>query len=154
MNKKGMNQIILVIIFLILIVGAGIGGYFLGQHTMLNSLYPEPNEVFSISGKITSIDGNSLVVETSSLERYIPGQEFETKLITINTNQQTKIYKLNFSPENPTEFTETVLSFSDLAVGDAVGILSSENIKGKSQVTATEITLQLSASNITEEFPV
>jgi hypothetical protein len=148
MNKKGkLNQIIFITMFLILIVGAGISGYFLGQNAMLNSIYPEPNEVLTIFGQITSIDGNSLIIETSSFERYIPEQEQKLTKITVNTNEQTKISEQNFSPENPSELTETIISFSDLTVGDSVRVSSSENIKGKNQITATEIILQSSPIN-------
>ncbi|MCK9567944.1 hypothetical protein M0R72_03225 [Candidatus Pacearchaeota archaeon] len=138
-------------------IGAGIGGYFLGQNVMLNSIYPESNEVFSIFGQITSINGDSLVVETNSLQRYIiPGQEQKLTKITINTNEQTKILEQIFSLENSLESTETILSFSDLTVGDSVSVLSSENIKGKSQITATEIIFQsspINTENSVEEFP-
>jgi hypothetical protein len=154
MNKRGTNQIIFITISLILIAGAGIGGYFLGQNITLNSLYPEPKEIFSIYGQITSIDGNSLVVETNSLERNLPGQdEIKFSTITVIINDQTKIYESTFSLENPSEFSENILSFSDLSVGDFIGASSDENIKGKTQMIATEIILHISASNSVEEFP-
>ena len=99
-----MNKIILITIFLLLLIitGAVIGGYFLGQEIMLDSIYPESNEVMAIFGQITSIDENSLVVETNSLQRYIiPGQEQKLTKITINTDEQTKILEQSFLPENP-----------------------------------------------------
>jgi len=156
-----MNKIILITIFLLLLIitGAVIGGYFLGQEIMLDSIYPESNEVMAIFGQITSIDENSLVVETNSLQRYIiPGQEQKLTKITINTDEQTKILEQSFLPENPEEITENILSFSDLTIGNSISVLSSENIRGKNQIIATEIILQSSIidnqENSTEEFPV
>lgn len=151
-----MNKIIFITILLVLIIGSGVGGYLLGKNVTLNSIYPEPNEVMVIFGQITNIDGNSIIVETSSLERYIPEQEQKLTQIIANTNEQTKIFEQSFSLENfPTEI---ILSFSDLTVGDYVLVSSSENIKGKTQITATEIILQSPVvnnqiENITEELP-
>lgn len=135
-------------ISIVLIIVAGIGGFFLGQMSMnkykeaVDFLYPEvADEVFSISGEITSINGNSFVVETTSLERFLPGEESQSTPITVDINEQTKIYETSFSSENPEQISEKILSISDLSIGQVVDVSSSENIKGKSEIIATEIKL-------------
>jgi hypothetical protein len=136
-----MNKNLIIIILTILIFVSGIGGYFLGQNVMLNSIYPEQKEIFSIDGIITSINSNSFVIETSSLQRNLPTtNEILIDKITININEQTKIYKITFSPENP-EPEETAIPFSDLIEGNEINIISSENIKGKNEITATNISI-------------
>jgi hypothetical protein len=136
-----MNKNLIIIILTILIFVSGIGGYFLGQNVMLNSIYPEQKEIFSIDGIITSVDSNSFVIETSSLQRNFPmTNEILIDKITININEQTKIYKITFSPEN-SEPEETAIPFSDLIEGNEINIISSENIKGKKEITATNISI-------------
>lgn len=136
-----MKNNLIIIILAVLIFVSGIGGYFLGQNVMLNSLFPEQKEIFSISGIITSIEENSFVVETNSLQRNLPGSnEILTDKIIVNINEQTQINKITFSTESA-ESKETAISFSDLSEGSDVSVVSLENIKGKTEITAANVTL-------------
>jgi hypothetical protein len=135
-----MKNNLIIIILAILIFVSGIGGYFLGQKVILNSLFPEQKEIFSIGGIITSINANSFVVETNSLQQNLPNSnEVQTDKITVNINEQTQIYRMTFSIGNP-ESEETAISFSDLSEGNEVSVVSSENIKGKTEIIAASIT--------------
>ena len=140
-----MKNNLIIIILVILIFVSGIGGYFLGQNSMkeykaiVDQLYPNTEEVFEISGEITEINGNSITIETSSLQTYLPNEEIKTELIIINIDDKTVIYSSDFYPE--TDETKKMISFSRLSAGDIIKVLSSENIKGKDQIIATEIVL-------------
>ena len=145
-KKRGqINLNAIILICLILIVVSGAGGYFLGKNSMkeyktiVDEFFPEPpEEIFSIVGTIQEISGDSFKVETSSMERYFPGKELKTIILTINTNQDTKILENQLSPSR--DIIETTISFSELNIGDYVTINSEENIRDKNQITAEDIT--------------
>lgn len=150
-----------------LLIGLGIG-YWLGNlnslrvsqeklaekeiswwKSQLEPFYPPlPEEIYSISGKITKIEGNSIWVEAQIRVSQFPlpgGKEIETKEIKVNTNDETKIVKVEIPeipplpPEEP--FREVPLKFEDLKIGDQVTVISKENIKGKVEILADKIQL-------------
>ena len=140
MNNKGLSRQTIILIVVILVIGAGIAGYFLIQNSMnkgtpFDQFYPsESDEIFEISGEITNIESNYLIIETSSLQPYIPEEEIKTEMIKVNIDDKTVIYSSDFYI-NPSE-TKEIISFSELAVGNIIQVSSSENIKGKNETTA------------------
>jgi hypothetical protein len=134
-----MKNNLIIIVLTILIFVSGIGGYFLGQKILLDSFLQEQEEIFFTFGQIKSINENSFTIETNFLEGN-PSEQDEIKLIeiTVNINEQTKFSKIAPSLENP-EVEETEISFSDLREGNKVDIISSENIKGKTEITAVNV---------------
>lgn len=141
-EKRGQNKIgLFIVIAVILILLSGITGYFLGQNSMkkykiaFDELYPEQQEIFSIGGVIQEISENYFVIEIPSFERNIPGQEINFINITINSNQDTQIYKSEFLPESE----EIQIVFSDLEIENYVTIEFEENIKDKKEFTASKI---------------
>jgi len=168
MEKKSIYlAIILAVVFLL--VGFGIGNFYgkmaaekiwqgkLAEKekeiewwkSQLEMFYlPLPEEIYSISGKITKIEGNSIWIESQIRVSQLPlpgGKEFETKEIKVNVLPETKIVKVEMAeippppPEEP--FKEIPLKFEDLKVGDQITVTSKENIKGKTEISADRIQL-------------
>jgi len=156
-NKKAQqNLTAIIIISIILIIASGTAGYFLGQNSLkeykiiVDELFPEPpEEIFSIGGTVLKISDNSFTIETSSLERYLPGKEINSVNIIVNINQDTQIIESDFTLESE----EKTISLSDLVVGDYIIIDSDENIRNKNQITAKSITKFIELEESFEEFP-
>jgi hypothetical protein len=113
----------------------------------LEPFYPPlPEEIKSVSGKITKIEDKNLWMEAQIRISRFPlpgGKEFEKKNIKVNLTDTTKIVKIEIPeipplpPEKP--FKETILKFEDLKVGDQITVTSAENIKGKTEISASQI---------------
>jgi hypothetical protein len=168
MEKKSIYlAIVLAIVFLL--VGFGFGNFYGKMVTekiwqgklaekekeiewwksLLEMFYPPlPEEIYSISGKIKKIEGNSIWIESQIRVSRFPlpgGKEFETKEIKVNVLPETKIVKveiLEIPPPPPEEpFKEIPLKIEDLKVGDQITFTSKENIKGKTEILADRIQL-------------
>jgi hypothetical protein len=117
--------------------------------SQLEIFYPPlPEEIYSLSGKITKIEGKTIWIESLIRVSQFPlpeGKEIEKKEIKVNLTDETKIVKIEMiepiplPPEEP--FKEIKLSFKDLKVGDQITIISKENIKGKTEILADKIQL-------------
>jgi hypothetical protein len=122
--------------------------------SILKDFYPPlPEEIYSISGKITKIEGKTIWIESLVKVSQFPlpeGKEFEKKDIKVNLTNETKIVKIEMAeipptppplppPEEP--FKEIPLKFEDLKVGDQITITSRENIKNKTEILADRIQL-------------
>jgi ABC-type cobalt transport system substrate-binding protein len=113
--------------------------------SLLEPFYPPlPEEIKSVSGKITKIENKTIWMEASIRVSQFPlpeGKEIEKKNIKVNITDQTKISKIEMPeiplPEKP--FKETILKFEDLKVGDQITVTSAENIKGKTEILASQI---------------
>lgn len=102
-----------------------------------------PKEIFTISGKITEIKDNVLSVETVIQQPYVLPEEWEKEIIRVRAEKETKIVKLEF-PEDPLEeVKETKISLSDLKIGNQINVESQENIRGKKEITAKTIKLNV-----------
>jgi hypothetical protein len=164
MEKKFIYIILIIVFFLI---GFGVGkiseqGRWQGElakiqveakkeidwyKSLLEPFYPPlPEEIKSVSGKITKIEDKNLWMEASIRVSQFPlpeGKEIEKKNIKVNIIDKTKISKVEMieppplPPEEP--FKETILKFEDLKVGDNITVTSAENIKGKTEITASQI---------------
>ena len=150
-NKKP----IIILLFLIFIIIAGLVGYFIGTmlssnelnryKTALDVFYPPiPDQVFAISGTIKTINDN-IVLEIASLEeRTFPGEEPKIEERVILLNSETKIVEQTFPgilDEGIPDIQETSIELSNLNVGDIITVQADENIKTKKEFTASKIIL-------------
>lgn len=123
--------------------------------SFLETIFPPlPEEIHTVVGKITKIEGNSFWIETQirvSRLSFLTGEGIETKEIKVLTNEETKIVKIE-TPPSQTQYQalplqtppkELPLRFEDLEVGNFVLIASDENIKEKTEILAKEIKLVL-----------
>lgn len=118
--------------------------------SLLEPFYPSlPEETRSTYGKITKIEAKTLWIEAQIRVSQFPlpeGKEIEKKNIKVNIADKTKISKIEMieppplPPEEP--FKETVLKFEDLKVGDNITVTSAENIKGKTEISASQIQIR------------
>jgi len=118
--------------------------------SLLEPFYPSlPEETRSTYGKITKIEDKTLWIEAQIRVSQFPlpeGKEIEKKNIKVNITDKTKISKIEMieppplPPEEP--FKETVLKFEDLKVGDNITVTSAENIKGKTEISASQIQIR------------
>lgn len=149
MNKN--TSIILIVVALI--VGL-VGGYFLGTMTekentnelkkVVDLVFPAPaEELFSLTGTLTEVNGNTLKVEIRKPDDYLPrtdGTLPETEIRTVSVTNETKILSIDITKidgdGNP---AITQLSVSDLTPGTAMTIRSDQNIRDAMNFTATQI---------------
>lgn len=102
-----------------------------------------PNEIYSVSGQISKIDGNTLVVKSSSF-----GEE---KSYTVKVVDGTKIVKREIitSPPEAKEgkpaspFKTTDAKLSDLEENSFINVEASENIKNKSEFEAKIVYIEI-----------
>ena len=115
--------------------------------SQLEMFYPPlPEEIYSLSGNVTDIEDNFLWIEATVQVSQFPlpeGKEMEKQNIKVILNDQTKIVKIEMieppplPPEEPIK--EIILSFEDIKVGDNILVISEGNIKGKKEISASQI---------------
>lgn len=104
--------------------------------------YSLSDEVFSVIGHIVQKGVDEITINVQPESGFFRGQgsiEIEIAEIKINTNEQTKIIKI-ISLANGDKDYESI-SLSDLKESEIVQVFSNENIKGKSEFTASKINL-------------
>jgi len=159
----------IILAMLLLLVGFGIGNFYgkmsaekvwqgkLAEKekeiewwkSQLEMFYPPlPEEIYSVSGKITKIEDKTIWMEAQIRVSQFPlpgGKEIEKREIKVNVTDETKIVKIEIPeiplppPEGP--FKEVLLKFKDLKVGDQITVSSKENIKNKTEILADRIQL-------------
>ncbi len=119
----------------------------------LEQIFPsfeEPDEIYSVYGEITSIEGEVLTVE-QVIHSANPLKDPETKMWRVEVNEDTELVRLlEISPEEieaadgelTDPFIEEEISFSELEPGDMVYARSAENIKDKEQFQAQKIEVE------------
>lgn len=115
----------------------------------LEMFYPSlPEEMYSLSGEVTEIKDKTILMETFIQVNRLPlpgGKEIEQQNIKVVVNDQTNITGLEtgipLSPLLPREKpkSEKTLIFSDIKIGDNILVTSTENIKGKKEIIASQI---------------
>jgi len=107
---------------------------------------PLPEEIYNLSGKVTETKDNAINVEAQIRVSRFPlpgGAETEKQNIKVIITDQTKIteFDLNLNPLLPDGKIrpETILNFSDIKAGDDVSVVSAENIKGKKEISASQV---------------
>ena len=116
------------------------------QSALENFYPPLPDIIYGVSGKVIKIEGNAITIETSVQVSRFPlpnGKETEKRNIKILVTADTKITKIQpgLPPPLPEEkpLPEKVLNLSDIKIGDTISAVSTENIKGKKEVTVSQI---------------
>lgn len=129
-------------------------------------LRSEPNEIFTITGKIISVSGNKINLKSDPVvNNPLAEQAPEERIVTVTEN--TKIIKQTAkSPEKlaaemekyrqdtaniepgkipppPAAFTEEKLKISDLKTEDIISVASGQNIKMAAEFEASEIRLTI-----------
>jgi len=114
---------------------------------------PLPEEIYNVSGTVTEVGDRFLVMEAQVRVSQFPlpeGKEFERQNIKVNVTDETEIFQLEIVelllPEEPGEelpepFKKVILGFEDIEIGEYITVTSGENIKGKTEVTASQIEL-------------
>ncbi len=125
----------------------------------LEEVFPspvEPEEVYSLRGKITSIEGGVLNVKQET-HFANPLKDPQVKTWQVEVTDETELVeRIEVSPEEleeageePAEpFKETEISFSEFEEDDEVFVRAGENIKGKEGFKAQKIVLE----STSEEF--
>lgn len=101
-------------------------------------LPPEPDEVYSRSGQVTEIQDNAIII-TAKIRN---GQVVEDANLTAKLTDSTLFIALKKSPipgQVPEEEEETEISEADINPGDTVLVISTTNIKNKTEFEAIEI---------------
>lgn len=122
---------------------------------------PEPEEIFSCHGKITEIKGRILTLSVTGYQ-YSPLEEPKVEIKKVVVTEDTEIKKqvkreagelrkleeeyakalrkgLDVTP--PEVFKLEPIEFSELKIGDKILVTAEENIKGKTEFTASDIQL-------------
>lgn len=102
-----------------------------------------PKIIYNLSGKITKIDGNTVVfnAEINNVNEkgvLIESREEERRAIV---NSTTKISSLSFVDRSP---VDKKINFSDLKSGDYAEIISSSDISNAKEFLATQIRIKTS----------
>ena len=107
---------------------------------------PLPEKIYSLSGTVTEIQDKTIFLEAFFQVSQFPlpeGAELEKQNIKVVVTEQTKITELEVDlvPLLPEEepLPEKTLSFEDIKTGDRIAVSSEENIKGKKEITASQI---------------
>lgn len=143
-----MKKFLFIIIAIILIIAVGIVCYILGFTAGKKSMeqtvaqykkvidyhFAVPEEVFAISGEITEIQDNVLSVKTIVQDPYLLPEEWETKIIKVVVDDETKLTKFDADTGEEIE-----INISDLKVGDQLDASAVEDIKDKTEFTAEYI---------------
>lgn len=156
MNKN--TSIILIAVALI--IGFA-GGYFAGVTTekktteefkqaaeefkqVAELVFPAPaEELFSLTGTLKSVNGNTLTIEVRDPDDYLPhtdGTAPKTEVRTVSVTEATKIISIDITKINENgDPAITEIHASDLAPGTALTVRSDTNIRDAMAFTATQI---------------
>jgi hypothetical protein len=121
--------------------------------SQLEIFYPPiPEEIYRRGGTVTEMEEKFLIIETGILVSQfpLPGEgQFEITDIKVNITEETEIFKIEWpvraeKPELqlPGEPVKILLTMEDIRVGDGVLVTSEENIRDKTEITASQIELQ------------
>ncbi|MFA6365528.1 MAG: hypothetical protein WCW78_03985 [Candidatus Paceibacterota bacterium] len=107
---------------------------------IVDTAYPKPPDIIKdTTGVVKGIYGTILSVEVYDPSDYLPhtdGTPQKKMLIAANTTSQTKYTVLSITDSAPRP-----AKFSDITVGDSVGIKSNGNMRGVTQFDAVLVEL-------------
>ncbi len=121
----------------------------------------ETEEIYSIYGEITSINGTTLTVK-QEIHPANPLKDSETKMWRVEVTEETELVmmversleELETTDDELLEpFTEVEIEFSELEQGDMVQVRAEENIKGKEAFPAQRVILEVMPEPMPEEMP-
>lgn len=118
---------------------------------------PEPENLYSVSGKVTRIEGQTLTLAVT-LPAFNPLEDPEIVTMVVKLSGAAEVVReIPKSPDKlaaeeqaffageretpPSLYDEETADFSEIKVGDNVGAESEENIKGKTTFEAKKIVL-------------
>jgi len=111
----------------------------------LEPFYPPlPEKIYTLSGKVINIQDKTILMEALVRVSRFPkpgGAETKKQNIKVIVVDQTKIteFEIGMIPLPGEPSPEKILSFSDIKVGNNISVTSAENIKGKTEVVASQI---------------
>ena len=130
-------------------------------------LRPETAEIFTISGTITQISENQIIIKADpTVINPLAIQAPESRTVTVNpetkiikqipktqeelaadeekfVNEREKLEPEAAPPTRPLPYTEKEIKLSELKIGDKISVTSDQNIKFATEITATEINVNL-----------
>ena len=119
----------------------------------IEAAFPEPQQVFDLTGTITAVDGSKLMLETPLL-RMIPPAPGEPTMEKreVLVGADTEVIKIEYgtSPDGGAG-EQTKISASDLAVGDFITARFQENVKSGEGFTAYRIELMATPPNLNDD---
>lgn len=140
-------------------------GFETAKNLVLNSpmgmMFRAPDDIRAISGTVTTVGGNSIVIHTQSQNPFDDPALFDRTIvlkkdtkITKVTQEDAKVLQAKMdafmkniqagksagaTPPMPLEPTRTTVSVSSIAVGDILTVIAVENVKSMKEFSATEI---------------
>ncbi len=145
-----------IVIVIIIVIGISALSFFWGQNHANNTKSPIPivdlskigpnssnqrilgQEIYNWNGKIKEIKNSELIVKTNIKN---PDGSYISKNLTIVLNKNTQIFKWDLSkPATKNEIeNKTLISFSDLSVGNEIIFKSTKDLDASNEIVAIEI---------------
>lgn len=108
-----------------------------GGNTQTGQIPQSATEIFSRSGKVESVAGDSITLITHTQNT---DSTFSKLTITAAVDADTSITKIDLRETNK---EETTIALSDISVGSEVAVYSDENVYGKTSFTASRVQLHV-----------
>lgn len=129
------------------------------EDSTLGNFFKTPEDVRSLSGKVTSVNGDRLVMHLSSVNPFDDASLSDrTVIITADTKIVTfvardpKVYQEDLAKYRaqvstkgaipPQPYTQVSSDISAIKIGDSLVVTTSENVKTMGEFTAKEIQIQ------------
>ena len=133
-----MKKSYLIIAIIIIIILAGLCVFLnikmLQYKKVIDYHFPVSETMVNVMGEITNIQDKTISIKTTIKDFYNIPEDWKTEIIKIIATDQTKITKTDLETEKSTE-----ISLSDIKIGDKINAQANENIKSKTEFTATFI---------------
>ncbi len=138
------------------------------ENSSLGAAFKTPNEIKQLSGSVTAINGSQLTLKVKSTNPF-DDPSLANRTVLLNTS--TKVVSLTAKPSAtyqaevdsfikaqsntattsatkslPSAFVSSPVNITNIAIGDSINVLTSQNIKTLKEFTATEV--QILPNNI------
>ena len=152
-NKSPFKILLFLVLAIIFIVTALLGGYWFGKKTKTLSFQAkfgdigsqvkyssEVKEVFSVIGSVKQTGNNVLTIDArETASGFLDMEKSKLKELQIKINPDTKFIRIMSLPNGDENLEE--INFSDLKQGQMIKVFSNENIRGKNEFNASKIYL-------------
>ncbi len=159
--EKDINKNILIIGGVLLVIVFFIGGFFIGQtngkntgqalgeakyKSVVEAIYPKPpEELHSLSGKVTNSYGATFELEVNDPTDYLPhtdGTPRAKQIRMANTTPDTRYVLVDYSKlDGRGSPAQSAQSFSSVKTGDTITVESADNILTAQKFDVTKVTL-------------
>ncbi len=130
------------------------------EDSSLGSFFRTEDDVRTVSGTVTAINGNRLTIQSQSANNPFDGSALKDRTILVDTNTKTikltdrdpatikaemeKKAEQSKSPQLPPVelYDQTTVDASSILVGDSIVVTASDNVKTLAEFTAEEIRIQ------------